>query len=162
VDSRQPTANDGAPGMRCLRKRDLVLPMLPDKELEAGEAASALAADADMETDRADELRLAVQEAFINASEHSNASDGRVYVTLALWGDDRPRLVQVTVRDTGIGFAEPAERGTMHGGAGKPRKRGWGLTLIRRLVDEVEIDSGSHGTVVVMRKLIGSVAAEGK
>ena len=146
--------------MRCLSKRDLILPMLPDKELEAGEAASALAAQADMEADRADELRLAVQEAFINASEHSNASDGRVYVTLALWGDERPRLVQVIVRDTGVGFAEPVERGTMQG-AGKPRKRGWGLTLMRRLVDEVEIDSGSHGTVVVMRKLIGSVATEG-
>jgi len=134
--------------------------MLPDRELEAGEAASALATEAAMEPDRVDELRLAVQEAFINASEHSNASDGRVYVTLALWGDERPRLVQVTVRDTGVGFTAPAERGTMLGGAGKPRKRGWGLTLIRRLVDEVEIDSGSHGTVVVMRMRIG-VATEG-
>jgi anti-sigma regulatory factor (Ser/Thr protein kinase) len=136
--------------------------MLPDKELEAGEEASSLAAQAEMEPDRVDELRLAVQEAFINASEHSNASDGRVYVTLALWGDERPRLVQVTVRDTGVGFSTPAERGTMLAGGEKPRKRGWGLTLIRRLVDEVEIDSGSHGTVVVMRKMIGSVATEAK
>jgi anti-sigma regulatory factor (Ser/Thr protein kinase) len=146
--------------MRCLRKKDLVLPMLPDKELEAGEEASALASQAHREADRVDELRLAVQEAFINASEHSGASDGRVYVSLALWGDDRPQVVQVTVRDTGVGFTEPATRGTMRAEGGRPRKRGWGLTLIRRLVDEVEIDSGSHGTVVVMRKRIGS--AEGK
>ena len=147
--------------MRCLRKKELVLPMLPDKELEAGEAASVLANEAEMEADRVDELRLAVQEAFINASEHSGASDGRVYVTLALWGDERPRLVQVTVRDTGVGFSEPTQRGTMRAEGGKPRKRGWGLTLIRRLVDEVEIDSGSHGTVVVMSKRIGSGATEG-
>ena len=136
--------------------------MLPDKELEAGEAAAALASQAEMEPDRIDELRLAVQEAFINASEHSLASDGRVYVTLALWGDERPRVVQVTVRDNGVGFTEPSSRGTMRAEAGTPRKRGWGLTLIRRLVDEVEIDSGSTGTVVVMRKRIGSVAAESK
>jgi anti-sigma regulatory factor (Ser/Thr protein kinase) len=146
--------------MRCLRQKELVLPMLPDKELEAGEQASELAAQAHMEPDRADELRLAVQEAFINASEHSGASDGRVYVTLALWGDERPRVVQVTVRDTGVGFTDPETQGTMRAPVGKPRKRGWGLTLIRRLVDEVEIDSGSHGTVVVMRKRIGAAGTE--
>ena len=140
--------------MRCLRKKELVLPMLPDKELEAGEEAAQLAAQARMEADRIDELRLAVQEAFINASEHSGASDSSVYVTLALYGGERPELVQVTIRDTGSGFTEPEGRGTIQGQDGRPRKRGWGLTLIRRLVDEVEIESGSHGTVVVMRKRI--------
>ena len=141
--------------MRCLHQKDLVLPMLPDKELEAGEEASELASGARMDPDRVDELRLAVQEAFINASEHSGASDGRVYVNLALLGaKDDPELVQVTVRDTGAGFPEPVLRGTMRNEEGRPRKRGWGLTLIRRLVDEVEIESGTHGTVVVMRKRI--------
>jgi anti-sigma regulatory factor (Ser/Thr protein kinase) len=139
--------------MRCLRKKELVFPMLPDQELEAGEQASALADEARMEPDRVDELRMAVQEAFINASEHSGASDGRVYVTLSLYGADRPELVQVSIRDTGVGFTEPSQRGTIDG-EGRPRKRGWGLTLIRRLVDEVEIESGSHGTLVVMRKRI--------
>ena len=33
------------------------------------------------------------------------------------------------------------------------RKRGWGLKIIRGLMDEVEIDSSRHGTTVVMRKL---------
>jgi anti-sigma regulatory factor (Ser/Thr protein kinase) len=140
--------------MRCLRKKELVLPMLPDQELEAGEQAAALADEARMGADRIDELRLAVQEAFINASEHSGASDGRVYVTLALYGSDRPELVQVSIRDTGTGFSEPSQRDTIQRQEGRPRKRGWGLTLIRRLVDEVEIESGSHGTVVVMRKRI--------
>jgi anti-sigma regulatory factor (Ser/Thr protein kinase) len=139
--------------MRCLRKKELVLPMLPDRELEAGEEASQLAAQARMEEDRIDELRLAVQEAFINASEHSGASDGSVYVTLALYGGERAELVQVTIRDTGTGFSAPDPRDTM-AREGRPRKRGWGLTLIRRLVDEVEIESGSQGTVVVMRKRI--------
>jgi anti-sigma regulatory factor (Ser/Thr protein kinase) len=140
--------------MRCLRKKELVLPMLPDKELEAGEEAAVLADEARMGPDRIDELRLAVQEAFINASEHSGASDSLVYVTLALYGSDRPELVQVSIRDTGVGFSEPSARDTIQRQEGRPRKRGWGLTLIRRLVDEVEIESGSHGTVVVMRKRI--------
>lgn len=141
--------------MRCLRKKELVLPMLPDKELEAGEAAAVLAGQARMEPDRIDELRLAVQEAFINASEHSGATDSRVFVTLALYGaGERAELVQVTIRDNGSGFTDPDTRGTIPPQEGRPRKRGWGLTLIRRLMDEVEIESGSHGTVVVMRKRI--------
>ena len=65
-----------------------------------------------------------------------------------------PGTVVMRVRDTGLGFPEPVLRGTMRNEEGKPRKRGWGLTLIRRLVDEVEIESGTHGTVVVMRKKI--------
>ena len=154
MDLREPSETNGATGMRCLLQKDFVLPMLPDKELEAGEEASEIAIEASMDPDRIDELRLAVQEAFINASEHSGASDGRVYVSLALLGDERAELVQVTVRDTGVGFPEPVLRGTMRNEEGRPRKRGWGLTLIRRLVDEVEIESGSHGTVVVMRKKI--------
>jgi len=154
LDLREPSETNGATGMRCLLQKDFVLPMLPDKELEAGEEASEIAIEASMDPDRIDELRLAVQEAFINASEHSGASDGRVYVSLALLGDERAELVQVTVRDTGVGFPEPVLRGTMRNEEGRPRKRGWGLTLIRRLVDEVEIESGSHGTVVVMRKKI--------
>ncbi len=155
MDLREPSESNGTPGMRCLRQKDLVLPMLPDKELEAGEQASEIAIEASMDPDRIDELRLAVQEAFINASEHSGASDGRVYVSLALMGGgDRAEVVQVTVRDTGVGFPEPVLRGTMRNEEGRPRKRGWGLTLIRRLVDEVEIESGTHGTVVVMRKKI--------
>ena len=33
------------------------------------------------------------------------------------------------------------------------RKRGWGLKIIRGLMDEVEIRSGAEGTIVVMSKL---------
>jgi len=32
------------------------------------------------------------------------------------------------------------------------RKRGWGLKIIKGLMDEVEIDSGPRGTTVVMSK----------
>ena len=37
--------------MRCLRKKELVLPMLPDKELEAGEEAAMLADEAATDDD---------------------------------------------------------------------------------------------------------------
>jgi anti-sigma regulatory factor (Ser/Thr protein kinase) len=131
-----------------------VLPMEPNRELEAGEMASSVAASVNMDPDRIDEVRMAVHEAFINASEHSRAADGKVYVTVALEGEVGPESLRITVRDTGTGFPANRVRSTMRKSKAMPRKRGWGLTIIHRLMDEVEISSNDRGTVIVMSKRI--------
>jgi anti-sigma regulatory factor (Ser/Thr protein kinase) len=132
--------------------------MEPDREIEAGESASALAASVDMHPDRVDEVRMAVHEACINAFEHSLAEDGKVYVTMALLGEDAPELLRITVRDRGVGFSPDGSTGTIRPRREGPRKRGWGLTIIRSLMDEVEIDSNADGTEVVMYKqIVGGV-----
>jgi hypothetical protein len=51
----------------ALREVTLVLPMAPDMELVASQAASALAGFVGMSPDRVDEVRMAVVEACINA-----------------------------------------------------------------------------------------------
>lgn len=150
---------------KTLREVQRILPMEPNRELEAGEMASALAESVNMDPDRVDEVRMAVHEAFINASEHSQAPDRRVYVTVALEGDVVPEALRITVRDTGTGFIAEALRGRMPEPKAMPRKRGWGLTIIRRLMDEVEISSNERGTVIVMYKRIagdGRQAASGE
>ena len=43
-----------------------------------------------MDPDKIDEVRMAVHEAFINASEHSQAPDRRVYVIFRLLGEAAP------------------------------------------------------------------------
>lgn len=140
--------------VKAFREEHLVLSMEPNREVEASEAASALAASVHMDPDRIDELRMAVLEACINAFEHSEATDRQVYVSLTLLGTQRPELVRVVVRDHGVGFSEKDRKGTMPRVEGAPRKRGWGLTIIDRLMDEVEIESNSAGTVVTMSKHI--------
>ena len=58
------------------------------------------------------------------------------------------------MHDTGVGFApETIAEPSIADKLKSNRKRGWGLKIIRGLMDEVEIDSGRHGTTVVMRKL---------
>ena len=141
--------------LKSFREVQLVLPMEPDREIEAGEAASELAASVQMHPDRVDEVRMAVHEACINAFEHSLARDGKVYVTMALVGDDTPEVLRITVRDRGVGFS-PGEMGdSIPRKRPAPQKRGWGLTIIRSLMDEVEIESNEGGTLVVMDKQIG-------
>lgn len=128
--------------------------MVPDMEIEASKTATAIAESMRMSPDRIDEVRMAVVEACINALEHSRSSDREVYVTFEVLGETDPEKLRITVRDTGVGFS-PGEvvEPMIEEKIKAVRKRGWGLKIIRGLMDEVEIQSGSEGTTVVMSKL---------
>jgi serine/threonine-protein kinase RsbW len=123
-------------------------------ELVAGEASRAAATAFGMDGNRAEEVRLAVVEACLNAIEHSQPEDGRIEIDLSLGEDEAATWLEVVVRDRGRGFspdsvpvpdlAENLRRG---------RRRGWGLQIIRSLMDRVEIESGPKGTELKMYKL---------
>lgn len=140
-----------------LREVTLALPMIPEMEIEASKTATAIAESIRMSPDRIDEVRMAVIEACINAFEHSRASDQEVFVTFEVVGElgaNDPQKLRITVRDHGVGFSPDAipepviqEKIKSH------KKRGWGLSIIRGLMDEVEIRSGESGTTVVMSKM---------
>jgi serine/threonine-protein kinase RsbW len=138
-----------------LREVTLALPMVPEMEIEASKTATAIAESIRMSPDRIDEVRMAVVEACINALEHSHASDREVFVTFQVLGEGGdPDKLRILVRDSGIGFSPGVlEEPTMAGKLKSVRKRGWGLKIIRGLMDEVEIQSGADGTTVVMSKM---------
>jgi serine/threonine-protein kinase RsbW len=136
-----------------LREVTLALPMVPEMEIEASKTATAIAESIRMSPDRIDEVRMAVVEACINALEHSRASDREVFVTFQVLGERDPEKLRITVHDNGVGFApEGLEEPTMESKLKAVRKRGWGLKIIRGLMDEVEVRSGVEGTTVVMSK----------
>ncbi|MFY9825506.1 MAG: ATP-binding protein [Thermoanaerobaculia bacterium] len=136
-----------------LREVTLALPMVPDMELEASKTAAAIAESIRMSPDRIDEVRMAVVEACINASEHSQSSDQEVFVTFQVLGDPDPEKLRIMVEDHGIGFSPRVEEEPTEGKPKLPRGRGWGLKIIHKLMDEVEIHSGADGTTVVMSKM---------
>ena len=132
---------------------NLTLPIRPDMEMTASKTATSLAEAMGMSADKVDEVRMAVVEACINAFEHSRAEDGRVYITFQTVGDGEAQKLQITIEDTGIGFApEDVEAPRIEEKLKSKRKRGWGIQIIKGLMDEVEINSSDHGTSVVMRK----------
>lgn len=139
-----------------LREVELTLPMVPDMEIAASETAAAMARYMGFSQDKIDEVRLAVVEVCINAFEHSRANDRKVYMTLSILGEtaDEPRELRITVRDRGIGFdpdelTDPKIEDKLRARS----KRGWGMTIIHGLMDEVEIESTEQGTEIVMSKL---------
>jgi serine/threonine-protein kinase RsbW len=141
-------------GDTVMRKVTLALPMVPEMEIEASKTAMAIAESMRMSPDRIDEVRMAVVEACINALEHSRSSAREVFVTFEVLGGQDPEKLRITVRDTGVGFSpEEYEEPTIQEKLKSRRKRGWGLKIIRGLMDEVEISSNTEGTTVVMSKM---------
>jgi serine/threonine-protein kinase RsbW len=137
-----------------MREVTLTLPMLPDMEIAASKTATALAEFMEMSSDKIDEVRMAVVEACINSFEHSKADDRKVEIRFAVLGNDDPERLQITIRDSGVGFApDTLERPKIEEKLKAASKRGWGLTIIKGLMDEVDIHSGPNGTTVVMSKL---------
>jgi serine/threonine-protein kinase RsbW len=133
---------------------NLTLPIRPNMEMTASKTATSLAESMGMSPDKVDEVRMAVVEACINAFEHSRAKDGKVYVTFQILSENEPQKLQIKVEDTGVGFTpEDVEKPRIEDKLKAQSKRGWGIQIIKGLMDEVEFRSSDNGTVVVMRKL---------
>ena len=138
-----------------LREVTLTLPMLPDMEIAASKTATALAEFMNMDPDQIDEVRMAVVEACINAFEHSGADDAKVYMTFAVLGEPEPRELRILIRDNGVGFSpQEISDPKIEEKIVATSKRGWGLKIIRGLMDEVAIESGHDGTTIRMSKFV--------
>ncbi len=144
-----------------LREVTLTLPMVADMEITASKTATAMAEHMGLGADQVDEVRMAVVEACINSFEHSHAEDSRVYLSFAITGDAKPEKLEIIVRDNGRGFeTSEVEEPKIEEKLKAIRKRGWGLKIIRGLMDEVDIESDAEGTTITMVKY--SRAGRGK
>jgi serine/threonine-protein kinase RsbW len=136
------------------REISLTIPVAPDMEIVATAQASAVGDFIEMPRDKIDEVKLALVEACINAFEHAHARDDRVHLTFRVGREEDSReFLEVEVLDQGRGFdqalvAAPSTEKTFSG----RQKRGWGLQIIRSLMDSVAITSGEEGTRIRMRK----------
>ena len=129
--------------MSELLQYELTLPMAPDAELVAAGTTEKIALLTGFDEKTMREVQLAVIEACINAFEHSDSPDKRVYLIFVVEED---RLL-VVVRDFGKGF-DPAK-------VGEPPRltpRGWGLRFIKRFMDQVEFKDIAPGTELRMTK----------
>ena len=98
------------------------------------------------------DLKLAVSEACANAVQHAYAgsnADGEQRVTIRFAIRDRQLVVEV--EDHGSGF-EAGTRGSWLEGDSDGRGLGMGLTIVRSVTDELEIESGAQGSRVVFSK----------
>jgi anti-sigma regulatory factor (Ser/Thr protein kinase) len=126
-------------------------------EIAATAQVAALGEWMELGRDKIDEVKMAVVEACINAFEHSGTLDHKVELKfrVATEGDaDGGRTyLEVDVLDNGHGFDPSRVTAPQVGERLRaPHKRGWGIRIIRSLMDDVRIESGERGTMIVMRK----------
>ena len=127
----------------------LELPLEKHAELEALLVAEDLMAKSSMDEAEQVAVQMALIETIINAVEHSEARNGMldVYFTLT------PKVLKIVVSDQGRGFAAE-ETKTLDPQAKRAKKetRGWGLQIVRAMMDQVDWTSDETGTSVTMIK----------
>jgi serine/threonine-protein kinase RsbW len=133
----------------------VVVPMGEDNELIAASTAEQIAKRLTFRPEAINQIKTAIVEACINASEHSFSPDRKIYQRFRLESD---RLV-ITISSRGV---VPTN---LNGTGGRPNtteaaeeRRGWGLKLIRTLMDEVEFERVDDGTSLRMTKYLRDTA----
>lgn len=133
----------------------LTIPMDHGMELVAAKTGSVLAELNHFNEEQIEEIQYAIIETCINAFEHSQSEDRKVYILYIRRVDE----LECEITDTGIGFTPEdqhnsiSKRPEVHSDM---RKRGWGLEITKTLMDEFDIKSGENGTTVSFTKRVTS------
>ncbi len=133
----------------------MILPMGEDNELVAATTVEQVARRLNFKPEAINQIKHAIVEACINAAEHSLSPDRKIYQRFRVEND---RLV-ITISSRGVmPLNVSAQNGEppaqpVESEAAKER-RGWGLKLIRSLMDEVEFEQVDEGTSLRMTKYL--------
>jgi len=123
---------------------EITIPMGEDTELIAAHAVEDIARKAGFDTKGINQIKTALVEACINAAEHSLSPDRKINLKI----ESRGNAFKITVSNRGLKFSgEGPERD-----AESEERRGWGLKLMRSLMDEVRFERVDDGTRIVMTK----------
>ena len=125
---------------------EMIVPMGDDTELIAAQTVEEIARRHHFAPKAINQIKTALVEACINAAEHSHSPDRKIYQKFAVEND---RLT-VTVANRGLRFADDkAAEITPDEG-----RRGWGLKLMKTLMDEVKFEQTDDGTRISMTKYL--------
>ena len=129
------------------KKFELHVPSVLGNEKVAMEFAASIAKQLDFPPDRIEDLKTAVAEACLNAIEHGNKMDAstKVGISLTVAGG----RLQVAIQDEGKGIGQVPTPDIETQVEGKTDPRGWGIFLIKNLMDEVSFESTPEGRNVV-------------
>lgn len=133
------------------------LPMSEDTELIAAHTVEQIARRMEFQPEAINQIKTALVEACINAAEHSLSTERKIYNRFRVEGDklvitvsSRGLSLPVTLPENGAAAAEK----NGNGGEGAKGRRGWGLKLIRTLMDDVEFERVDDGTRLRMTKYL--------
>src|SRR4030042_1932193 len=133
----------GNPFMTPDNKIELHIPSVMGFEKVAMECAASTAKKMGFTEDRIEDLKTAVAEACLNAIEHGNKMDTSTKVGITLTVEES--RLQVSVKDQGKGIDQILTPSIENKVEGKDKPRGWGIFLIKSLVNEVTFEQSPEG-----------------
>jgi len=139
-------AGDSVGEKTSANEYEIIVPMGEDTELIAAHAIEEIAKKHSFEAKAINQIKTALVEACINAAEHSLSPDRKIYQKFIV-EDDK---IVITISNRGLRLADKnAQEITPDGG-----RRGWGLKLMRTLMDEVKFEQVDDGTRISMTKFL--------
>ena len=157
LSARLGQASEEGAGEKAADEFAMELPMGEDTELIAAHTVEQIARRMEFQPEAINQIKTALVEACINASEHSLSTERKIYNRFRVEDD---KLV-ITVSSRGVAVpailsenGAHADRNGLGTNEATKGRRGWGLKLIRTLMDDVEFERVDDGTRLRMTKYL--------
>lgn len=125
---------------------EIIVPMGEDTELIAAQTIEEIAKRHHFAPKAINQIKTALIEACINASEHSSSPDRKIYQKFTIENDK----IVITISNRGLRLADK----NAHEIEPPEGRRGWGLKLMKNLMDEVKLERVDDGTRISMTKYL--------
>jgi len=129
---------------------DIELPGEAGNERQAMDRVAEAVADLGIEPARIEQLKTAVSEAAMNAIEYGSQNDPTIPIELEAVVAGHDLLVRVTDRGLSGPLGDSEEPDIEKKLAGEQKPRGWGLFLIKHMVDAMEVTTHGTGQTVTL------------
>jgi serine/threonine-protein kinase RsbW len=136
---------------------ELSIPSEPGNERRAAEEVARAVSGLGLPERTLERLKTAVAEATMNAMEHGNRYNPEIPVKIQVWRLEECLLVRIIDRGGGPPPSPDAEIPDLEAKlAGTQTPRGWGLFLIKNMVDELRVSGNpDHHTIELVIYLKG-------
>ncbi|MFN8622448.1 MAG: SpoIIE family protein phosphatase [Chloroflexota bacterium] len=129
---------------------DVTLPGEQGNERQAMDLVADAVTAVGLDTPRLERLKTAVSEAAMNAIEYGSRSDPHIPVRIAASVEGTDLVVRISDKALS-GHVGPTEEPDLAAKlAGEQKPRGWGLFLIRHMVDEMDVATYDEGQTVTL------------
>jgi len=125
---------------------EIVIPMGVDTEMIAAHTVEEIAKRHNFPAKTINQIKTALVEACINATEHSHSPDRKIYQKFTVTDEK----ITITISNRGLRLADKAATPV----TSQQGRRGWGLKLIQGLMDEVKAEQTDDGTRITMVKYV--------
>ena len=128
---------------------ELKLPIIENMELVATQTAEVVSKHMQLDNEKTSEISMALIEACINAFEHSE-SKSEIFIHFII--SDESLTIKVIDKGKGFDSSKISIPNIDNKLGSDEKKRGWGIMLIKELMDSVNYESNEEGTTLTMIK----------